>query len=256
MRCILYIFFIQLSYFCSSQDTIHMKVDFDGRDYSFARNSIEKSKTDTTTIHIVILGSSTAAGTGPSSVDSAWVWLYEDFLFQKDARFEMTNLAKGGFTTYNILPNETIIADGLSFTIDTARNITKALSLQPDAIIINLPSNDAAKSVPVDDQIQNYNVILSGLEERKIPYWICTPQPRNGFNASQQKIQAELLESTIDIFENNYIDFWTGLATDDGEVIELYDSGDGVHLNNSAHKILLQRVIDMNIDSILLGKSY
>ena len=34
----------------------------------------EITNQDTTECHIVVLGSSTAAGTGPTSVDSAWVW--------------------------------------------------------------------------------------------------------------------------------------------------------------------------------------
>ena len=208
---------------------------------------------DTSSCHIVVLGSSTAAGAGPTSRDSAWVWLYENFIFQRDTRFDVTNLARGGFTTYNILPDESIIPDNLSFTIDTTRNITRALSLNPNAIIINLPSNDAANSISVDDQILNYQNILTEVEALEIPFWICTPQPRNGFSESQQMIQNEMLDSTETIYADNFIDFWSELATDTDRLDELFNSGDGVHLNNAGHRILLQRVLDIGIDSVLLN---
>lgn len=210
------------------------------------------TNTDISTCHIIVLGSSTAAGTGPTSVDSAWVWRYDDFIFQNDTRFEVTNLARGGFTTYNILPSDAVVPVGLPFVIDAERNITKALSLEPDAIIINLPSNDAANSIPVIDQIQNYQHILVDLEVREIPYWICTPQPRNSFNTTQQMIQDEILDSTRTFFADNNIDFWTGLATGEGSIDLLFDSGDGIHLNSAGHRILLQRVLASGIESSLL----
>ena len=208
---------------------------------------------DTSSCHIVVLGSSTAAGTGPTTRDSAWVWLYEDFIFQSDTRFNVTNLARGGFTTYNILPNGSTIPDNLSFVVDTARNISKALSLNPNAIIINLPSNDASSSIPVSDQLLNYRNILEKVEALEIPYWICTPQPRNGFSMNQQIIQNEMLDSTKTIYAENFIDFWSDLATEDDQINTLYDSGDGVHLNNAGHKILLDRVLDIGIDAFLLN---
>ena len=202
--------------------------------------------------HIVILGSSTAAGTGPTVRDSAWVWMYRDVLFQCDTRFRVTNLARGGFTTYNILPSGSAIPGNVSQSIDTARNVTKALSLEPDAIIINLPSNDAANAYPVADQLSNYAAIVEVLKPDSIPVWVCTPQPRN-FSESRRDIQLELIDSTYAVFGERTIDFWTGLNTPDNGVSIEFDSGDGVHLNNAGHRILLDRVLEARIDSVLLA---
>ena len=202
--------------------------------------------------HIAVLGSSTAAGTGPTSVDSAWVWMYRDLLFQNDTRFMVTNLAKGGFTTYNILPTDATIPAGINQSIDTARNVTKALSLNPDAIIINLPSNDAANSYSVNDQLNNYDQILAPVISDSIPHWICTPQPRNGFSMTQVQIQNELRDSTFLRFGDFAIDFWNTIATSEGSIHSNYDSGDGVHLNNQGHQILLERVLGARVDSVLL----
>ena len=58
-----------------------------------------------TDFHIVILGSSTAAGTGPSSADSTWVNRYRKYLQEINPNNLVTNLAIGGTTTYHIMPN-------------------------------------------------------------------------------------------------------------------------------------------------------
>lgn len=209
---------------------------------------------DTTDCHIVVLGSSTAAGTGPTTRDSAWVWMYRDTLFQNDTRFRVTNLALGGFTTYNILPDGTTIPGNVTRTVDTLRNITEAMSLEPDALIINLPSNDAASGYPVEDQLENYDLILAETLQDSIPVWVCTPQPRNGFSMDQIQIQEDLRDSTFSRFGIFAIDFWSTLASVDGLLEPDFNSGDGVHLNNLGHKLLLSRILENRINEYLISK--
>lgn len=221
---------------------------------SISQENFTIDNLDTTHCHIVVLGSSTAAGTGPTSVDSAWVWMYRDTVFQNDTRFAITNLARGGFTTYNILPDGAEIPSGVNQTIDPERNISKALTLNPDAIIINLPSNDAANGYPVTDQLANYNLILVELISRDIPFWIATPQPRNNFSDNQKQIQLDMRDSTFLRFEEFAVDFWTELNTVDNDVNPDFDSGDGVHLNNAGHRILLARILDKQIPDFLIEK--
>jgi len=55
------------------------------------------------TLHWVVLGSSTAAGTGASSPDSAWVSRYRQYVQRLNGANQVTNLAVGGFTTWRIL---------------------------------------------------------------------------------------------------------------------------------------------------------
>lgn len=219
--------------------------DQSGEQFTIARE-------DSLSCHIVVLGSSTAAGTGPSVLDSAWVWRYRDELFQNDTRFSVTNLARGGYSTFNILPDGTVIPPTISQVIDSQRNISKALSLNPDAVIINLPSNDAANAYPVELQLENYEKILDEVKAIELPYWICTPQPRN-FSEDKISIQKEMRDSTIQIFGEFAIDFWTDIATETGTVNPIYNSGDGVHLNDAGHAILLGRVLEKEIDKFLLG---
>lgn len=208
--------------------------------------------TDIPDCKIVVLGSSTAAGSGPSIKDSAWVWRYRDYIFQHDTRFEVTNLAKGGYTTYNLLPDGTSIPATVNQVIDTARNISKAISLEPNAIIINLPSNDAARSYPVTDQLANYDEIFNLAAEKDIPVWLTTPQPRQFQDSVRINIQLELLDSTFSRYGVFAIDFWNGFATSDHQPNSIFDSGDGVHLNDTAHFIFLNRVLDAGVTNYLL----
>jgi len=49
--------------------------------------------------HIVVLGSSTAAGIGPSSIDSSWVNRLNQNLKNLDSTYKIVNLAVGGFSS-------------------------------------------------------------------------------------------------------------------------------------------------------------
>lgn len=207
---------------------------------------------DTSECHIVVLGSSTAAGTGPSIQDSAWVWRYEDFIFQNDTRFYVTNLARGGFTTYNILPSNTEIPTGVNQTIDNQRNVTMARALEPDAVIINLPSNDAANRYSVEDQLANYALMMDSLDQDSIVNWVATPQPRNNFSVDQKQIQLDLRDSTFSIFQEFAIDFWNEFENAANDLDPDLDSGDGVHMNDKGHLELFKRVIEKQIPLSLL----
>lgn len=195
---------------------------------------------------IVVLGSSTAAGTGPSSVDKAWVWMYNDYLKQRDTRFDVVNLAIGGYTTYKILPTGYPVPSGV--TIDTDRNVTKAIALKADGIIVSMPSNDSNLGYSADTQITNYHTVVNTANAANIPTWICTVQPRNfGVGSAAQTIQNEMVTRIPNEFSSNFIDFWNGIAAADGSILSQYNAGDGVHLNDAAHVILLQRVIAKDV---------
>ncbi|MFC6999140.1 GDSL-type esterase/lipase family protein [Rufibacter roseus] len=189
---------------------------------------------------IVVLGSSTAAGAGPTRRDSAWVWKYRNYLDHKRSNFTVTNLAVGGYNTASILPEN-----------NPENNITKALSLNPDAIIINLPSNDAAGGRSVDAQMANYEVIASRAAQANVPLWVTTPQPRN-FTQDKVQIQLGMIDATYARFGEDFtVDFWTGFNTANNTMKPEYDSGDGVHMNDAAHRIMLERIIGENISGYL-----
>jgi lysophospholipase L1-like esterase len=205
---------------------------------------------DDVTCRIVVLGSSTAEGTGATpAADSSWVNRYRKDIFQRNTRYEVTNLARGGYTTYHVLPTGTSIPPGVNVSIDPQRNITRALSLDPYAIIINMPSNDAANNFGVSAQLGNIALIAATAQDEGAGVWVGTPQPRN-FSPSQIMIQTALRDSILAIYGERAIDFWSGLAAPNGFIDGAFDAGDGIHLNNAGHRLLYERVLAKALDTI------
>jgi len=202
-------------------------------------------------LHIVVLGSSTAAGAGASPRDSAWVWRYRAYLTDIDSDFEVTNLAVGGYTTYHIQPNEYESPEG-RVSRDTLRNITRAIALGADAIIINLPSNDAAKKFSIIEQTQNFERVAAKADSAGIPLWVCTTQPRNLPDSGRMNL-ITIKDWVLSRFGDHALDFWSELAVEDGSMRSAYNSGDGVHLNNAGHGVLFSRVVGADIPARLGG---
>lgn len=204
---------------------------------------------------IVVIGSSTAAGTGATTPDSAWVNRYRNSVYQRDTRYPVTNLAMGGYTTYHLLPTGNPLAAGVGITIDTARNITKALSLNPEAVIINLPSNDAANLFAVADQLHNFRLMQQAAAAQGVQVWVCTTQPRNFTDPNQIAMQLAARDSITAYFGSHSIDFWSPVADASGYIDAQYNSGDGVHLNDAGHRLLEQQVLAKSIPDSLCQSS-
>ncbi len=203
-------------------------------------------------ITIVVLGSSTAAGTGPSSPDSTWVNRYRNYIQSLNPSSDVINLAVGGYNTYRIMPSSFTPPPGRP-TPDLARNITAALDYSPDAIIVNMPSNDVALGYSYSEQMNNLLEIRDSSAFENVPIWICTTQPRNFSDSATRQLQFDLKDSITTIFAPHTIDFWTNIADANNYIIPSLDSGDGVHLNDSAHGILSNRVINTSIpDSLVI----
>ena len=198
---------------------------------------------------IVVLGSSTAAGAGASQSDSAWVNRYRAAIQQINPNNEVINLGVGGFTTYRIMPTNHQPNPGRPLP-DTAKNITKALTYNPDAIIINLPSNDIASGFPISEQIFNFDSLVAFTNNSGIPVWVCTTQPKN-MSTTNMQLQADMRDTIHAHFSPNVLDFWTTLATPNNGLSPTYDSGDGTHLNDAGHGLLVNRVLQKDILSAL-----
>jgi hypothetical protein len=200
-------------------------------------------------IHLVVLGSSTAAGSGPSSSDSAWVNRYRTYLKEINPLSQVTNLAIGGTNTYKIMPDWFVPPAGKPLT-NSNNNISKAVSLMADAIIVNMPSNDAASGYTAPEQMTNFRIIKSVADSAGIPIWICTTQPRN-FGTTQKQIQLATRDSILNAFGNFAVNFWQGFADSNDVILPIFDSGDGVHMNDTAHGILAGIMIAQGIPNYL-----
>lgn len=195
---------------------------------------------------IVVLGSSTAAGVGPNPSDSAWVNRYRQYLTKVESRYKVMNLAVGGFTTYRVMPGGYVPPPNRSDLANPHHNITAALALKPEKIIINLPSNDAANGFSIEEQIANFDTLVMQARRRGVPLWITTTQPRNFENPEQRQNLMVMRDSILVRYPRQgvvVIDFWNGIADGEGRILPQYDCGDHIHLNNAAHRIFFQRVV-------------
>lgn len=205
---------------------------------------------DSSTCAIVVIGSSTAEGLGASSVENSWVYKYKEALFQKNTKFKVLNFGMGGLTTYNLLPTNSSAFLPAGVAIDVNRNITKALLYNPVAIILNLPSNDTYKGYSKETQLANFAEINAEAEYSAVPVWITTTQPRYFANAEDVQKQRDVRDEILNVYEGRTIDFWTDLSDVNGRVLSSLDSGDGTHVNDAGHDILLNKVLEKNIENL------
>lgn len=210
-----------------------------------------------TSFHFVVLGSSTAAGAGANPSDSSWVNRYRDHLQSLNPSNQLTNLAQGGFTTYRLMPTG-YVPPANRPSPDVTRNITAGLALNPDAIIVNLPSNDVSSGYTVAEQLDNFDTIVNRAQAAGVPIWICTTQPKNyGGNQINIQKQMDVRDSIWAKYSPRVLDFWTGLADSTNQIAAFYDSGDGTHLNNSGHYLLYTRAVAGAIpDALYVPPSY
>ena len=201
---------------------------------------------------IVILGSSTAEGVGPKDPKNTWVNRYREYVESIDPSVRVINLARGGYTTYHLLPSGTAWRDGRA-KVDTLRNITAALARNPSALIVNLPSNDSAAGIGVEEQLENFETIVGHARRAGVPIWLTSPLPRNLDETGIRRQQA-LRDSLATIYGSFAIDIWTGIALPDGRLDPRHDSGDNLHLNDRAHEILFNRIRDAGIVDTVLAE--
>jgi lysophospholipase L1-like esterase len=191
---------------------------------------------------IVVLGSSTAAGTGASHPDSTWVGRFRNYVAGRNPVAQVVNLAVGGYTTYHIREDGYVPPPGRP-SPSTEHNITRALAYKPWGIIVNLPSNDVASGYALDEGLVNYDAVKALADAAGVPIWFSTAQPRNLATQEQRDVLAAQTDSTFARFGTYAIDFYNGLAADDGTILPQYNSGDGTHLNDSGHAVLFSRVV-------------
>lgn len=185
-------------------------------------------------VTIVVLGSSTAAGAGASTGDSAWVNRYRHGLQQINPSNQVINLGVGGYTTYRIMPDN-FVTPANRPAVDTLHNLTHALSLNPDAIIVNLPSND--RNWPASEQLANFDSLYRHSWNNGVPIYICTTQPITSSGAYQKGVR----DSILSMFGPHAIDVFSPLA-DSVNLIQPQFAADAVHLNDLGHRTLFQTI--------------
>lgn len=195
---------------------------------------------------LAIVGSSTSACTGPTVFDSCYVGRLQTFYNQAEPLDTLidNSFARGGNTVYSGMPSSFVspYSDAL-LQPDPAHNITAAIASKPDVILVNFPSN-AFDTLPVARIMSCLRTIRDSSLKAGIPCFVTTTQPRSSGDYATSAVKrkmADLKDSILQQFGFFAIDFYSGLITADSSI--LYDAGDGIHINNTGHGILAQRVI-------------
>lgn len=199
---------------------------------------------------VVIMGSSTAAGYDASSPDSTWAGRTTQF-FNVNAPTDTPfyNISVAGYDTYTEMPSNFIPPPGRPWP-DPDHNVTKALSYNPDIVIINLPSNDIANGYSKTETMNNFRLLFSTITATGTKCYISTTQPRNDLTTQQRQYQRDLVDSIINAFGVYSIDFWNDLVTTDGTNMlksNVKDPLSDIHLNDFGHYLLYTRVINKQI---------
>jgi len=191
----------------------------------------------------VVMGSSTAAGAGAPS-GKGWVALVSTAFATHGA--QVVNLAKGGSVTYEGLSASAPRVQGRPAT-DPAFNIDQALSRKPVLLIVSYPTNDTAKGYSADETVNNLLAIRSQALAAGVPVLVASSQPRSLSDAQLAQLRAidDRLAASVGPC---LVDIRQPLAAADGRLAAAYDSGDGVHPNESGHLIIANQIKQL-IDS-------
>ena len=187
---------------------------------------------------IVVIGSSTSAGEGASDYSNAWVaQMYAALDYATGATLVQTNLSVGGSKSADLMTSG-----------DSDRNITKALSFNPDLIIVGLAGgNDIASGVSQSTFLANVQNIKNAAAARRIPIFFTGTSPKSSFSFSErQQLQTwnSAMRSTVQscvtpknsAYSSCFIDVFSTLSDPNSLMIRPnYEYGDGVHLNDSGH---------------------
>jgi lysophospholipase L1-like esterase len=204
---------------------------------------------------IAILGSSTAAGTGATKYDSAFAGRYAKYLAGLKPSWSLVNLAVGGYTTYHVMPTGYKPPQNRPAP-DTARNITKVLSLHPQVLLICLPSNDINNGYAANEYNANFDSLNAWAGRAGIAVWITTPLPRSALDQAHRQMLLALRTRILSRYAPRAIDFYDSLGDANGNFYAAYNSGDGIHTNDRGHKLLFNRVVAANLTGVPTALAY
>lgn len=191
---------------------------------------------------VVIIGSSTAAGTGASSPAASWAGQVSAAAVQRCPQTRIVNLAVGGYTTWQGMPAAASRLAGRPPS-DPAHNVEAAVALHPDLVMILFPSNDAASKFPLSETLANQTALRDSVRAAGATDMIIGPFPRSFAGADQIGLMTGLRDQLPAIGAPRYVALWDALAATDSSVQTQYAAGDGIHLNDAGHAVLAQKVL-------------
>lgn len=201
---------------------------------------------------INIHASSTWAGIGPSSYQNSVANLVDQY-FSKPFPYAFNNMAQLGQSARYWMP------DGSGPQVDVARNVTHglALGISPTLkrfariLIMGNASNHVIDGISNVDEFANMQAVMQPYRKVGTQIIVMGPQPRSTATDLQRQ---QLADFDLMLFNAwgggkvpgiTYVRMFPTLAinnpgqADHNKIKAIYDSGDGVHLNDSCHSTVL-----------------
>ena len=209
--------------------------------------------TGNTPVHIVILGASSSCGKNldqpqyggeVGGLAFSWPNRYVAYLGQTRPGSVIDNLCQSGYNTYHAMPTGTQNPPGLP-AVDPAKNITAALALMPDAIIVSFPA--ANESSNVNEIMSNLVTIEATAAAQNVPIWVSTPQPNEMMTAGDLANKLALRSDIVAEFAAATLDFWAPLVGPNNSWDQSKMLTDGVHPNKIGHGLLFDEVVAADI---------
>jgi lysophospholipase L1-like esterase len=173
--------------------------------------------------HWVVLGSSTAAGTG-APPGQRWV----DLLAQEFAPQQVTvaNLARFGQHT----------AQALSAGSPTG--LDAALAQAPALLLLSFPSNDVFAGIGTEASEANLQRMVDAARGQGAAAMLLGRQPRHDLNDAQRAALSELDRRMQARLGTCFVEVYALLAGPGERLDPAVDAGDGIHLNAEGHRRL------------------
>lgn len=140
-------------------------------------------------------------------------------------------------------PTVTYSAGSAEYVEDALLKVSELTQANPEKVILGfIGENDIRDGIPfatvTNNMLRLYNAYAQGGTD---VYWICLPEDSTAGGVGLSDLK-QWVETT---FPNNFINTWDSLSTNnilDG----IYDSGDGVHLNQAGMDKIVQTIIASN----------
>jgi predicted esterase len=213
-------------------------------------------------LKIGILGSSTAAGSGPTTYDSAFAGRLLSYYKAAGIIDSVVNLAYSGFNPYQAMPTGYVPSASINAKLSPSdtpwvnHNITAMLQHKPDVVILCFPSNgfDVLTMAEIMLPLQTiYNIC----QAQGIPCYVTTSQPRTDdqFSQTKQAYLQVIRDSILNRFGTHAIDFYDAVTVPGTTQQMPAYYGDGIHLNDAAHAQFFNLVVGANIFQSLISSS-
>lgn len=186
----------------------------------------------------VVMGSSSAAGVGASAGQS---WVARLQASQQARQVTVQNIARGGTLSYQALATGSVPPGGRPQP-DPGLNITRALGFSPRLVLLSFPTNDVVAGYSAEETVANLGSLQAAARSAGSATLVLGVQPRDGLNSAQRAVLTNTDTRLAELAGPCFVGLFQALADANGQIAAAYAAGDGIHLNDTGHALVQQRV--------------